>query len=319
MLTVTYTGPDGQVLTAALTRFKLIPKEGEYPFEWARRQFAIKPAFAMTINKSQGQTLKRVGVWLPQPVFTHGQLYVAASRVGDPEKITFAILPEDKMRPNYTRNVVFKEVLLGNSSGTSSGPQDVTAPPTEPLMDIPDISEWTDYDMISDEEEEEIDGAEFSGLPLPPRRIQEKQPPVRLSCTPATNAAPTPPLPTSPTWPNIPKGDYEMFRDANVAELEAEFERIFGEPLNKSASISTKIFTEVDIMEQLPAGMREEAILELDQLEINPPALTVAPIQNLINPEVFAAMAPDVQQEALQLAEEERHHQPPSPPNCNQS
>ncbi len=34
----------------------------------------------MTINKSQGQSLKYVGLDLRVPVFTHGQLYVALSR-----------------------------------------------------------------------------------------------------------------------------------------------------------------------------------------------------------------------------------------------
>jgi len=36
-----------------------------------RRQFPVRPAFAMTINKAQGQTLQRVGVLLDEPVFSH--------------------------------------------------------------------------------------------------------------------------------------------------------------------------------------------------------------------------------------------------------
>ena len=49
------------------------------PFSLKRRQFPVKPCFAMTINKSQGQTIKNVGLY--GEVFTHGQLYLAASRV----------------------------------------------------------------------------------------------------------------------------------------------------------------------------------------------------------------------------------------------
>ena len=76
--------------------------------DWNRRQFPVRPAFAMTINKSQGQTFKTVGVWLEEAVFTHGQLYVAASRVGNPHHLHFAV---NKSAEGKTRNVVYKEVL----------------------------------------------------------------------------------------------------------------------------------------------------------------------------------------------------------------
>ena len=46
-----------------------------------RIQFPVRLAFSMTINKSQGQSLQRVGLCLSPEVFAHGQLYVALSRV----------------------------------------------------------------------------------------------------------------------------------------------------------------------------------------------------------------------------------------------
>ena len=67
-------------------------------------------SLAMTINKSQGQTLQRVGVHLGTECFAHGQLYVAASRVGHPERIRFALLPDDDGR-FVTRNVVYHDAL----------------------------------------------------------------------------------------------------------------------------------------------------------------------------------------------------------------
>ena len=63
-------------------------------------------AFGMTINRSQGQTKKRVGVYLRAPVFTHGQLYVAMSRVGSSDNIEIYLPDGDS-----TRNVVYREVL----------------------------------------------------------------------------------------------------------------------------------------------------------------------------------------------------------------
>lgn len=71
----------------------------------------------MTINKSQGQTFQRVGVYLPRPCFSHGQMYVACSRVGDPDAVTIMVVPPPGTKPedmdaarSRTPNVVFKEV-----------------------------------------------------------------------------------------------------------------------------------------------------------------------------------------------------------------
>lgn len=65
----------------------------------------------MTINKSQGQSLKSVMLYLPQPVFSHGQLYVALSRVTSPEGLT--ILKPDNDADMTVKNIVYKEIYNG--------------------------------------------------------------------------------------------------------------------------------------------------------------------------------------------------------------
>jgi len=64
----------------------------------------------MTINKSQGQSLSRVGLYLPRLVFTHG-LYVAISKVKTKKGLRILILDEDGNITNTTKNVVYKEIF----------------------------------------------------------------------------------------------------------------------------------------------------------------------------------------------------------------
>ena len=71
-----------------------------------RKQFSVRPAFAITSNKAQGQTLYHVGIYLKQGFFLHGQLYVAMSRVGSKDSIKIY-----SQHGVYTSNVVYEEVL----------------------------------------------------------------------------------------------------------------------------------------------------------------------------------------------------------------
>ena len=93
-------------LHVCIPRMDLSPANTTLPFKLIRRQFPVKACFAMTINKSQGQSLGHVGIYLMnKQVFGHGQLYVALSRTTSVRNIKI-LSPE-----NIMRNIVFSQLL----------------------------------------------------------------------------------------------------------------------------------------------------------------------------------------------------------------
>ena len=109
-----------------------------FPFSFKRKQFPVRLSFAMTINKSQGQTIPTVVVYVPKLVFSHGQLYVTLSRATATSNIKILTGTHDESKQKnkktsidntytkgekkkrkkktstsgtYTKNIVYKEVL----------------------------------------------------------------------------------------------------------------------------------------------------------------------------------------------------------------
>ena len=103
--------------------------DSELPFALRRHQYPIKLAWAMTINKAQGQSIPaRLGIYLPSPVFAHGQLYVAFSRgvsfanvrvlLSDncDSKQRVVIEQDASVARQYTVNIVDRALLLAASA-----------------------------------------------------------------------------------------------------------------------------------------------------------------------------------------------------------
>ena len=98
-----------------IPRIKFKFPENVVGFHLERKQFPVRLAFAMIINKSQGQSVQHVGLDLRNPVFTHGQLYVALSRCTSAANVK-VLFPKDATT-TVTSNVVYKDVLLNYEGG----------------------------------------------------------------------------------------------------------------------------------------------------------------------------------------------------------
>ena len=73
-----------------------------------RRQMPIRLGFGMSINKAQGQLFDRVGAYLNNPVFPHGQLYVALLRCTDSRNLHI-LLPSTAN--TITSNIVYRDII----------------------------------------------------------------------------------------------------------------------------------------------------------------------------------------------------------------
>ena len=68
----------------------------------------------MTIHKSQGLALKKVGLYLNNAsVFAHGHLFVGISRCGDPDNL-FVDVQLDSEGRSWTNNIVYRETLASD-------------------------------------------------------------------------------------------------------------------------------------------------------------------------------------------------------------
>ena len=93
-----------------IPRITLSPTAEDMPIPLRRRQFPIRLAFGMTMNKSQRQSLKHVGLDLRTPVFSHGQLYVGLSGCTSGNRLKILLKDVDGGRIG---NVVYNEILTG--------------------------------------------------------------------------------------------------------------------------------------------------------------------------------------------------------------
>ena len=107
--------PKNENKTYLIPRINFKFSAGDTGIHILRKQFPIKLAYALTINKAQGETLNLAGIDLRDDVFAHGQLYVALSRVRNATSICI-LTTETKVRDNgcrlQTANPVYRELLI---------------------------------------------------------------------------------------------------------------------------------------------------------------------------------------------------------------
>ena len=90
-----------------------------------RVQFPLRLCYSMTTNKSQGQSFEQILLDLSDDPFSHGQTYVAMSRVRRYDNIRCIVRPDmlmdyedfdtdSRIKIPMTTNIVFPSVIQRN-------------------------------------------------------------------------------------------------------------------------------------------------------------------------------------------------------------
>ena len=96
--------PSGKTAVIPRITFVIEPTVSGLPFTLIRRQFPLIPAYALTVHRVQGQTLRNLGLYVTGDMFCHGMLYTCLSRVGSWERVS--VWCEDDSGPFELRNLV---------------------------------------------------------------------------------------------------------------------------------------------------------------------------------------------------------------------
>ncbi len=105
----------GKIVCLPRCTFYVASEVSGLPFNFKRRQFPITPAYCLSVHKSQGQSLKVVGLVGDSDAFSHGQLYVAMSRVGSWSQFVFYSPRSEDFIKNKVAKRLINALLLMNS------------------------------------------------------------------------------------------------------------------------------------------------------------------------------------------------------------
>lgn len=107
----------GSIICLPRCTFYVASEVSGLPFNFKRRQFPIMPAYCLSVHKSQGQTLQVIGLVGDSDAFSHGQLYVAMSRVGSWSQFVFY----SPRAEDFIKNKVAKRLINALRMMSSNG------------------------------------------------------------------------------------------------------------------------------------------------------------------------------------------------------